>query len=61
MSYSISSTCGNCSKKEKCTDHVHIQNAVNEIHKSPSSNEEGHMGSGNIMHQCLKFDCKDKK
>jgi hypothetical protein len=60
MSYSVSSTCWNCLKKEKCTDHVKIKDAVNEIHKQTASNEAGHMGSGNIMHQCFKCDPKDK-
>ena len=60
MSYSISSTCWNCTKKEKCTDHVHLREAVDEIHKGCLNTEKGHMGSGNIMHQCFKFDAKDK-
>jgi hypothetical protein len=60
MSYSNVNTCWNCTKKEKCTDHVHIQNAINEIHKGSLSKEEGHMGSGSIVHQCSLLDAKDK-
>ena len=58
MSYSISSTCYHCVKKEKCTDHVKIADAVQEIHKDSLSSESGHMGSGSIMHQCFNFEAK---
>jgi len=60
MSYSVQSNCWNCHKKDKCTDHVHIQNAVQEIHKDCISKESGHMGSGSVIIQCSRLDAKDK-
>ena len=60
MSYSNMNSCWNCQKKEKCTDHVHVQNAINEIHKNCISKEEGHMGSGAIVIMCSRIDAKDK-
>ena len=60
MSYSVIDVCWNCVKKNVCTDHVHIRNAVNEIHKQCISKESGHMGSGNIIIQCSRVDAKDK-
>lgn len=59
MSYSVQTTCWNCTKREKCTDHVHVQNAVNEIHKN-CLNEGGHLGSGSVIIQCARLDPKDK-
>jgi len=60
MSYSVNEACWNCVKKDKCTDHVKIREAVQEIHKDALSAESGHMGSGNIIIQCFKLDAKDK-
>ena len=60
MSYSVSSNCWNCLKKEKCTDHIKVQKAVNDIHVDCFSSESGHMGSGTIIIQCSRLDTKDK-
>lgn len=60
MSYSLSAPCWNCTKKEKCTDHVKIQSAINDIHQDCISSEGGHMGSGTIALQCVRIDAKDK-
>ena len=60
MSYSVSSPCYNCHKREKCTDHVKIQEAVNNIHQDCLSSEKGHMGAGVIAIQCYRVDAVDK-
>ena len=60
MSYSVTSPCHNCLKREKCTDHVKVQEAVDNIHHDCISSEEGHMGAGTIAIQCCRVDAKDK-
>lgn len=60
MSYSQVTPCWNCHNKEKCTDHVKLNSAVNEIHKDCLSSEGGHMGAGSIILQCHRIDAKDK-
>ena len=58
MSYSQVTPCFNCDKKEKCTDHIKLNNVVQEIHKDGYSTESGHMGSGSIILQCFNFNKK---
>ena len=60
MSYSVSSPCYNCRKKEVCTDPVKVQEAVNSIHQDCISIEKGHMGAGTIAIQCVRLDAIDK-
>lgn len=60
MSYSVNSACWNCKNQDKCTDHVKIGAAVQDIHKDCLSTESGHMGSGSIIIQCCRLDAKDK-
>lgn len=60
MSYGTSFPCYNCKKKDKCTDHVKVQNAVNSIHEECISSESGHMGAGTIILQCHRIDALDK-
>lgn len=60
MSYSQVTPCWNCNKKEKCTDHVKINDAVQSIHSENLSTESGHMGSGSIVLNCTRIDAKDK-
>ena len=60
MSYSMNSPCGNCKKQPKCTDHVKIRLAIDDIHKESMSSEAGHMGAGTIAIQCHRVDAKDK-
>ena len=56
MSYSLTTPCYNCKKREACTDPQKIQDAVNAIHDEPASDESGHMGGGYIMLQCFNHD-----
>ena len=51
MSYSIESKCGACGKREECTDHVRVQEAVDKIHEN-CCNEGGHLGFGSISIDC---------
>ena len=60
MSYSIMTTCWNCTKKDNCTDHVKIKKAVEDINQDVLSSESGHMGSGSIVHQCSRMDAIDE-
>lgn len=60
MSYSLAAPCWNCAKKEKCTDHVKLQAAINDIHQDCLSSEGGHMGAGMVVLQCVRIDAKDK-
>jgi len=60
MSYSQVTPCWNCLKKDRCTDHVKLNDAVVEIHKDCISEEKGHMGSGSIILQCHRIEAKDK-
>ena len=59
MSYSVQKTYWNCKKEKDCTDHVNIQNAVNDIHKN-CLNQGGHLGSGVVDVLCSRLDAKDK-
>jgi hypothetical protein len=54
MSYSLSTPCYNCAKKDSCTDSKEIQNAIYEIHKK--TYEDGHKGSGVVTLSCFKLD-----
>ena len=48
MSYSVIDTCWNCVKKEKCTDHIHIRDAVNKIHEECISKQAISAGASRI-------------
>lgn len=51
MSYTITSPCYNCSKKDSCTDHYDLNKAVQEVIHTKSF-VEGHKGSGYITLTC---------
>jgi len=57
MSYSLNSKCGNCNKKDKCTDLHFIQGAIIGIH-SVYPQEKGHLGSGSINLNCTNYEEK---
>lgn len=52
MSYELDSKCGECSKKDTCTDGEIIRNGVNLTHQMPI---ECHQGFGKITHECNNF------
>ncbi len=60
MSYGFESPCFNCEKLDKCTDHVKVVKAINDIHTEHLSSEQGHMGAGSIILFCHRIDAKDK-
>ena len=55
MSYSIMSSCYNCSREE-CTDEQNIIDAINKIHEN-CLGEGGHLGAGTIVICCVR--CKN--
>ena len=58
MSYSVSSPCWACAKRETCTDEKRIQEGVNRIHET--SFEDGHQGSGIIVLACQQQHAKGR-
>lgn len=56
MSYSFFNTCHNCKKREVCTDHSKVQDAINDIHTGTLNETAGHCGSGSIMLMCQNHD-----
>ena len=60
MSYGLTNPCWNCTKKDKCTDHVKILQGIQNIHDECISEESGHMGAGEIIILCHRIDAIDK-
>lgn len=58
MSYSFERPCHSCRKKDDCTDHEHIQRAVDAIHETPIG--AGHQGAGSVVLMCFKQDSIDR-
>jgi hypothetical protein len=59
MSYSRNFPCGQCTKKETCTDHTMIEEAITNIHQK--TYEEGHQGSGSITIECNRMNYRNNK
>ena len=51
MSYSVSSPCYDCTKKETCTDEKDLREAVTTIHSK--TKDTGHQGAGQIVLACV--------
>ena len=58
MSYGLTSECGVCIKKDKCTDRHFIEGAISGIHQVWPA-EKGHLGSGTIIIQCQRLEQKE--
>jgi hypothetical protein len=52
MSYSFNNICYRCENKDKCTDRILVEEAINKIHEKCYSEEGGHMGAGEILLLC---------
>lgn len=59
MSYSFIAPCGDCTKREVCSDRHFIEGAITGIH-SVYPPVKGHLGSGTIELNCLNFIKIDK-
>lgn len=54
MSYSLNTKCGDCEKRNKCTDKHFLEGAISGIHQVYPS-EKGHLGSGSVDLNCNNY------
>lgn len=56
MSYSLTTSCHSCTKKDECTDRHFLAGAIHGIHQI--STVKSHMGSGSITLDCNRLEIK---